>query len=411
LDRLLRGALDAREAEQVSRQVTIHNDPAKGIAEASRQESFDLLVMGATRLGAMGQPQSASIPNRVLRSRPEATLAVFRNTVPLRNRLQRWILRKLQQHIPQLGRTDRIDLVTRIQSNAHWNIDFILLMALASLIATLGLLDNSPAVIIGAMLVAPLMTPLIGLGLAIAQGNASLARMTLKAALLGFLTAFALAVGVGFLSGEFQEATTEMTARDWPQFLDLIVAFISGIAAAYASARPNLLAALPGVAIAAALVPPVATAGLATAIGNFDLALGALLLFAINMVFIVLAAATSLWAVGVRSMGKTGRMTLWLRRSVLVASIIIAIFLTVAPPTLAPPAALVEAVEEVLADEYRLRDIRLRREPAALNLQVDLGGTQLPELVLRNRLREVARTHMGGETGVRLTFRYETLVK
>jgi uncharacterized hydrophobic protein (TIGR00271 family) len=255
------------------------------------------------------------------------------------------------------------------------------------------------------------MTPLIGLGLAITQGNASLARMTLKAALLGFLTAFSLAVGVGFLSGEFQEATTEMSARDWPQFLDLIVAFISGIAAAYASARPNLLAALPGVAIAAALVPPVATAGLATAIGNFDLALGALLLFAINMVFIVLAAATSLWAVGIRSMGKTGRMTLWLRRSVLVASIIIAIFLTVAPPTLAPPAALVEAVEEVLADEYRLRDIRLRREPAALNMQVDLGGTQLPELVLRNRLREVARTHMGGETGVRLTFRYETLVK
>ncbi|MHC5112717.1 MAG: DUF389 domain-containing protein [Planctomycetota bacterium] len=71
----------------------------------------------------------------------------------------------------------------------------------------------------------------------------------------------------------------------------MVVAFLSGLAAAYASGRPGLLSALPGVAIAAALLPPVATSGLATSIGDYDLAFGALLLFAVNMVAIVLAAA------------------------------------------------------------------------------------------------------------------------
>jgi uncharacterized hydrophobic protein (TIGR00271 family) len=110
-----------------------------------------------------------------------------------------------------------VALVERIQSNSQWNFDFVLLIALSTVIAALGLLDNSAAVIIGAMLVAPLMTPLLGLGLAIAQGNWRLARMTLKATIFGFATAFVLAYAIGLLSAEFREATYEMNARDWPQ--------------------------------------------------------------------------------------------------------------------------------------------------------------------------------------------------
>ena len=93
-----------------------------------------------------------------------------------------------------------------------------------------------------------------------------------------------------------------MLARGGPGLLDLLVAFAAGIAAAYASSRPSLIATLPGVAIAAALVPPIATSGLALSIGDFNLAIGALLLFAINMVTIILASMLSLSAVGFRNL-------------------------------------------------------------------------------------------------------------
>ena len=96
------------------------------------------------------------------------------------------------------------------------------------------------------------------------------------------------------------------------------MAFVSGIAAAYASSRPNLLSALPGVAIAAALVPPIATSGLAVAIGRPYLAAGAALLFFTNIVAIVLGTAFSLWAVGIRSSHEHGRLRVWTSRVALV---------------------------------------------------------------------------------------------
>jgi uncharacterized hydrophobic protein (TIGR00271 family) len=411
LDLLLKSALEEKVPADVARRVVIDNDPAKGIIEICRQEPFELIVLGATRLGALGEIQSKGIPNRVLQARPDATLIAVRHTVPVQKRLHRWMMSQVQQYVPQLVRAGRIELVERIQSNSHWNIDFRLLIALSTLIATLGLLDNSPAVIIGAMLVAPLMTPLIGLGLAIVQANVRLAKMTLKAAFFGFVTVFCIAYVTGLLVGDFQEATAEMEARDWPQMLDLIVAFVSGLAAAYASARPGLLAALPGVAIAAALVPPVATSGLAMSISDYDLAIGALLLFVVNIVAIIMAAAVSFRAVGIRHIGKANLQTRPLARVLVIAAITMALLLAIVPPRLQPPTELVQAVEDVLTDEYRLRHIRLHRELGAMNVQVDVGGSSLPDVLLKQRLGNLARKHIGEDAGVRLTFRYETLVK
>jgi uncharacterized hydrophobic protein (TIGR00271 family) len=411
LDRLLKSALEEKVPSDVTRRVVIDNDPAKGIIETCRQESFELIVLGATRLGALGEIQSKGIPNRVLQARPNATLIAVRRTVPFQNRLQRWAQSQVQRFVPQLARAGRIELVERVQSNSHWNFDFMLLIALSTLIATLGLLDDSPAVIIGAMLVAPLMTPLIGLGLAIVQANIRLAKMTLKAAFFGFVTVFCIAYVTGLLVGDFQEATAEMEARDWPQMLDLIVAFVSGLAAAYASSRPGLLAALPGVAIAAALVPPVATSGLATAIGDYDLAIGAMLLFDVNIIAIIAAAAVSFRLVGIRHAGKADGQTRPLARILVIAAITMSLLLAIVPPLLQAPAELVQAVEDVLAEEHRLRRIRLNRELGTTNVQMDIGGSSLPDARLKQRLGELARKHIGENAGVRLTFRYETLVK
>ena len=117
------------------------------------------------------------------------------------------------------------------------------------------MIQDSAAVVIGAMLVAPLMSPLLGCGMAIVQGNLPLFRNSLKAVLFGFLVALAIGVVLGFIS-PMGELTDELRARGGPTVLDMLVALLSGIAAAYCNGRPNLSAALPGVAIAAALVPP-----------------------------------------------------------------------------------------------------------------------------------------------------------
>ncbi len=168
--------------------------------------------------------------------------------------------------------------------------NFGVMLGCSVIIAGLGLLQNSVAVIIGAMLVAPLMTPLIGTGLALVQGNFHL--------LYAASRAMAMGTGVGLLLGVFialivpgDEITTQVSVRGVPNILDLLIAFFAGVAAGYALARPKLSGALPGVAIAVALVPPLTASGIALGFGSWPIAAGALLLYVTNLVAIVLGSA------------------------------------------------------------------------------------------------------------------------
>jgi uncharacterized hydrophobic protein (TIGR00271 family) len=131
------------------------------------------------------------------------------------------------------------------------------MMCLSTAIAALGLLINSPAVIIGAMVVAPLMTPLIAAGCALVRGDLSLFTKSIQAMLFGSLVALGVSLLVGALIPN-DTLTVEMVSRGRPDILDLFVGLFAGAAAAYATARPKVMAALVGVAVAAALVPPIA---------------------------------------------------------------------------------------------------------------------------------------------------------
>lgn len=407
IDRLMRGTIPEKNGIKTKKRVVVDNDSAEGIIRIAREPTTELLILGAARFGALGNTRPSSVVNKVLRARPEATVIVIRDTVPFKNRFDRFLEANVERIVPQLARYERIELVERIQSNSYWNFDFMLLIVLSTLIASLGLLDNSPSVIIGAMLVAPLMTPLIGLGLSISQGNHRLVKITLKASSLGFLTAFVVAFSIGQLAGNFYEATPAMEERDWPQMIDLVVAFVSGLAAAYASGRTSLLAALPGVAIAAALLPPVATAGLAMSLGDYYLAFGALLLFGVNIVAIVVSAAVSVWALGMRYEGKSKPILRYIAKGLWGVTIIMALVLTFFPPLVQAPTDLVEAVENILIDEYRVREIKIVRFNGHKILQLDLGGEKKPEPELKEYLGEVARSHLGENAGIRLTYRYE----
>jgi uncharacterized hydrophobic protein (TIGR00271 family) len=238
------------------------------------------------------------------------------------------IERKFERLVPQIERENRIALVERLQSSSNWDFDFMALMVLATTIAAIGLVQNSTAVVIGAMLVAPLMTPLLGLGLALVQGNVMLAKISARSVSFGICVALLVGFLVGVVIPGFDQPTEEMLARGGPGLLDLFVAFASGLAAAYASSRPGLLAALPGVAIAAALVPPIATAGLALSQGNYLLFGNALLLFVINMFTIILASILSLWMVGFRSFKKTSQWVIYIGIAVTVIVFLIGILLS-----------------------------------------------------------------------------------
>ena len=165
------------------------------------------------------------------------------------------------------------------------------------IVAIMGLSANSPALVIGAMLIAPLMTPVLGIAasIAMALGDATARAVgTVVAA-----TAGAIAVSyliAGWLPGDL--LTNEVLARTAPDARDLVVALAAGLAGSYATARPDVSSSLPGVAIAVALVPPLAVVGVTMRAGEGDLALGALLLYATNLAAIVTVSTIVFIAAG-----------------------------------------------------------------------------------------------------------------
>ncbi|MHC4771883.1 MAG: TIGR00341 family protein [Planctomycetota bacterium] len=174
---------------------------------------------------------------------------------------------------------------------------FYVMVIISNLIAVLGLVANSPAVLIGAMLVAPLMTPIFGISLALVRGNPQF----LFRAILAEVQGVGLAILLSFLFGLLPlaiEPTSEMLARTQPNLLDLLVAVFAGLAGAYAMVDERISPSLPGVAIATAIVPPLANTGLCLALGEYWGGLGSFALFLANFLSILLAASFVFAAAG-----------------------------------------------------------------------------------------------------------------
>lgn len=191
---------------------------------------------------------------------------------------------------------ERREMAEEIRLSASPGFDYFLLVVLSSSIATMGLVTNSPAVIIGAMLLAPLMSPIIAIGLASITQDEDLLQSSaltlLKGAGLAVLLSFLMTLVNRFLPFVvLQELPAEVLARTRPTPIDLVIALAGGFAAAYALTRPNLSAALPGVAIATALMPPLCTVGVGIALERWNVAGGAALLFLTNAITIAFASA------------------------------------------------------------------------------------------------------------------------
>lgn len=170
---------------------------------------------------------------------------------------------------------------------------FVVLIVLSAIIAAFGLINDSAAVVIGAMLIAPLMTPMLGSAAAIVEGWAGRFMKTFAIVVFGALLAIAVGFVIAVLVPRLQNTAPlpdEILARTAPNLIDLGIALAAGAAGAYIMIRSEASSALPGVGISVALVPPLATVGITAGVGQQDLALGALLLFVTNLLAIILAA-------------------------------------------------------------------------------------------------------------------------
>jgi uncharacterized hydrophobic protein (TIGR00271 family) len=204
---------------------------------------------------------------------------------------------------------------------------FCVLTMLSAAIAGFGLVADSSAVVIGAMLVAPLMTPITVMAAStVTADNRRLARASLL-----LLVGAALAIAVGWLCGLLtafdinspSELTPELLGRTNPRLIDLAIAIAAGAAAGYIAPRRSAVGALPGVGIAVALVPPLATVGITAELGFTHEAWRALLLFLTNLVAIIFAAALMLIAAGFRPRQGTSRGSLRVRVAVTLVGVVL----------------------------------------------------------------------------------------
>ena len=209
----------------------------------------------------------------------------------------------------------RVEVREQLSEAASPGFDFFVLVVLSCAIATFGLITDSAAVIIGAMLVAPLMSPILGLALASVSGQQRMFNRSTLALLEGAAMAVVLSAVIGWASRALpfdilMELPHELLARTRPNPFDLGVALAGGAAATYCLVQPKLSAALPGVAIATALMPPLCVVGLGVSLGQSEVWLGALLLFVTNAAAISFAGIAVFlmlgfrpWHVGSRSLG------------------------------------------------------------------------------------------------------------
>ncbi|MEG3958631.1 DUF389 domain-containing protein [Microcoleus sp. herbarium2] len=190
------------------------------------------------------------------------------------------------------------------------DIDYLVLILGSCIIATFGLLANSAAVIIGAMIVAPLMLPIRGLAFGAVEGNVILFRKGLIALAVGTVLAIFLACILGTLV-QLPDFGSEVLARSKPTLLDLGIAIAAGGISGYAKVQPKVSASLAGTAIAVALMPPICVIGLGLSQANWSLSLGASLLYLTNLLGITLSCMLTSLMAGYTPLHRAGQALLW----------------------------------------------------------------------------------------------------
>lgn len=314
---------DLRGRHIFKRTVITAGNAASGIL--ARLKPDDLLVVGLTDTSPLERWLYGDFSSQLLNHAPGPVVVVERSAEG--NHLADRLRRGLSRFLITLTPVEQDEIMWQGQRLAVANLDFFVLVVIAATLASLGLLLNSPAVIIGAMLVAPLMQPLIALAVGLSAARFDLIRRGAPTLVVGILVALAVA---GFIGVIVPAAipTQEMLNRTNPSLADIVVALASGFIGAYATARKDIPAALAGVAIAAALMPPLCVVGLNLTYGNIYFAERAALLFLTNISAITGAAWLCFSWLGLRPRGTHILTRRWVGMAISTAFTVLVIVLT-----------------------------------------------------------------------------------
>lgn len=231
------------------------------------------------------------------------------------------------------------DVRVNIEANAIPTKMFYVMNGLAAVTAGYGMLLNSPAVVIGAMLIAMMLGPISGIALALIDYRLALLKKSLFTLLTGTLLIYVIGLILGFLHPE-QSMTSEILARTRPNTMDIAIALAGGVAGAYGMVSPHLSVAVVGVALATTLVPPIVASGILLANGEFMLAMNAMILTITNILAIQVTNALVLWFMGFRRLdnsdedtpsGQLSSALLFLKRNIitLVLLAVVSVYLTI----------------------------------------------------------------------------------
>jgi uncharacterized hydrophobic protein (TIGR00271 family) len=195
-----------------------------------------------------------------------------------------------------------------IHRGAELSAAYLLMNILAATIASYGLFANSPAVVIGAMIIAMLLGPITGISLALVDSDQKSLLKGFVTLISGAFVVIATGLAIGLIHTDLP-LTDEILARTSPNLADLVIALAGGAAGAYATVSPRLSVAFVGVAIATALVPPLCAANILFARGEIALGSGAVLLTFTNIVAIQFASSAVFWVTGYRKISRTNGLS------------------------------------------------------------------------------------------------------
>jgi len=284
----------------------------------------------------------------------------------------------LTQKVPFFKKADEEDfkeLFLSLRQSAKLTSVFLILMVLSTLLATTGLFQSSTPVLIGAMILAPLMSPIVSLSMGVVRGEGELIQNSAKTLGFGIFTALVFSCLYTYLM-PLLHITSEIEARLNPNILDLMVAVFSGIAGAYANAKSEVAKSLAGVAIAVALVPPLSVTGIGIGWGDMSIIYGSFLLFITNLVGMTLAAAVTFIILGYAPIQRA-------KKGLLYTSIILA---TVTVPLMLSFSKLIEqnSIARMIESHYSIN----HKEIGINVLEIDLHNPK-PIIKLESYTQEV----------------------
>ncbi|MFD0975346.1 DUF389 domain-containing protein [Salinimicrobium gaetbulicola] len=272
--------------------------------------------------------------------------------------------------LPRATTEEFQELFKVLRENARLTSAYMVMMILSTLIASFGLFADSSPVIIGAMILAPIISPIVSFSMGMVRYDISMLKTGFKTILIGTLVSLIFAGGVSLII-PLELITSEIEARLSPTLLDMGIAVASGIAAAYAHAKEGIAKSLAGVAIAVALVPPLTVAGIGIGWWDWQVFSGAFLLYLTNLAGIILFAGLTFLLLGFAPFRRAKMGLVY----TFIIVLLVAVPLSLSFNRIMKEAKVTSTLEGTQIEQVVLRDVKIRFGPQMV-VSVKLVGTE-----------------------------------